>query len=208
MTVWLQFTAGRGPAACSWVVAQAISTLKREANQLHLDCHLLHAVSGPQPNSFLSSLVSLDGDKCHEFAASWVGTLQWIGCSPYRPHHKRKNWFIGITLFQPPKQSAFALKDLHFEHLKASGPGGQHVNKSSTAVRITHIPSGLQVKAQEERSQKRNRALALARIQALLLAQQQNQQAQQQQKRWAAHNQLVRGNPVRIYRGEHFKRHR
>ena len=72
-------------------------------------------------------------------------------------------------------------EDLKFDVFRASGAGGQHVNTSSTAVRVTHIPSGIQAKAQEERSQHRNKALALARL-MLALEEKDNKAKDEQQK--------------------------
>ncbi len=60
------------------------------------------------------------------------------------------------------------LKDVQFQTLRASGPGGQHRNKVETAVRATHLPTGLTVIATEHRSQYRNKKLALERLQNLL----------------------------------------
>ncbi|MEW5911902.1 MAG: peptide chain release factor-like protein [Thermodesulfobacteriota bacterium] len=58
--------------------------------------------------------------------------------------------------------------ELHWEFLRASGPGGQHRNKVETAVRLTHLPSGIVVTASERRSQHQNREVALRRLQAAL----------------------------------------
>ena len=60
------------------------------------------------------------------------------------------------------------LKDVQFQPLRASGPGGQHRNKVETAIRATHLPTGITVIATEHRSQYRNKKLALARLQTRL----------------------------------------
>jgi peptide chain release factor len=84
--------------------------------------------------------------------------------------------------------------------MRASGPGGQHVNRTESAVRVTHLPTGLQASASEERSQHRNRKLALARLGAKLEGLKDQQQGEAGRRRWRAHHALERGNPAHVFR--------
>jgi peptide chain release factor len=112
---------------------------------------------------------------------------------------------VGVNRLVPPPSTQWSEKEIRFEKMRSSGPGGQHANKTETAIRATHLPSGLSAYAQEERSQYLNRKLAISRLLERLEEQQEKEHLQSQQKRWNQHNQLERGNPVRIYVGENFK---
>jgi len=91
-----------------------------------------------------------------------------------------------------------------FESMRPSGPGGQHVNKTETAVRVTHIPTGLRAISQAERSQHLNKRIALARLDQLLRRKELKAEAKQTRIRWREHDLLDRGNAVHLFREEEF----
>ena len=150
----LLLTSGRGPAECRIAVAKAIAALTAEATALGLDTD---CVNGPNPEGHgpASAIVVIHGDAAAIFARPWIGSIQWVAQSPPRPHHKRKNWFIGVIELPalPDAPKALSDRDVRFEAFRAGGPGGQHQNKTESAVRATHIATGLSVVAREERSQ-------------------------------------------------------
>ena len=101
---------------------------------------------------------------------------------------------------KPPAAAPFDPRDVRFETMRASGPGGRHVNRTESAVRVTHVPTGLQASASEERSQHRNKALAVARLARKLETLKEQQRGESERGRWRAHQALERGNPVRVFR--------
>ncbi len=201
--VWLQVTAGKGPSECAWAVVKVLEQIQREAKSASLEFKTIEIEPGPELGTAQSALVSIAGDAGLEgFANSWRGTVQWTARSPFRPAHKRKNWFVGIDLIEPADETRFDLREVRWETMRASGPGGQHVNRTESAVRVTHLPTGVQATAMEERSQHRNRKLALARLTKKLKEINSKRYCDAREERWRAHQELERGNPVRVFRME------
>lgn len=73
----------------------------------------------------------------------------------------RKRWFVGVLVWEESKAMTLREEDIRFEFCRAGGPGGQHVNRTSSAVRATHTPSGMSVRIQGTRSQHQNKREAL-----------------------------------------------
>ena len=201
---WIQITSGRGPVECCWVVARLTEKIIKEAEKNGIKADVIEVINGEASRTCKSALISMAGTD-NTFINQWIGTVQWIGQSHFRPKHKRKNWYVGVEMFMPPEQAKWSDNEFKIETMRASGPGGQHVNKVESAVRVTHLPSGISAVAQEERSQMLNRKLAMARI-VKLFEQVDGQQAKNiQQDRWQHHNELERGNPIKIFKGRKFE---
>ena len=196
--IYLQITSGRGPAECCRVVALVLEKILQQAKKLDLSAEVLDREPGVINRTLFSATLSIEGKGSEELVKEWEGTLQWIAQSPYRIYHKRKNWFIGIKTFLTPDMKTFNDKDFSYQTLRASGPGGQHVNKTESAVRITHLPSGMSVTASDQRSQLQNKKLATERLLLKLATWEIEQAMQIAQENWNNHNQLQRGNPVKV----------
>jgi peptide chain release factor len=198
---WLQITSGRGPDECAYFVGKLLPIILDKAKKNDLECEVIETILGNQPNSYLSIIVSLKGETCLEFINQWQGTIQWIGKSSFRPHHKRKNWFIGVSALTGPEESAALFEnEMKFQTMRSTGPGGQNVNKTETAVRVTHLPTGISVVAQEERSQYLNKKLAIAKLLSLLQSNNSDSLEQVDYELWNKHNNLERGNPIRVFK--------
>src|SRR6185436_11560397 len=117
-------------------LARALDLLAREAEAAGI---ALDVATGPDPdgNGPASAIGLLEGDGAEALAASWVGSVLWVAESPLRPHHKRKNWFVGVFRLAPQAIEPAGLDpaDVRFEAFSAGGPGGQHQNKTASAIR-------------------------------------------------------------------------
>jgi len=202
----LQISSGRGPAECCLAVALALREIVQEAKQQQLNCTVIDRNPGTENGTLVSALVRLEGPGATAFCAGWTGELLWIAQSPYRKFHKRKNWFIGIALCDTATSGQWDPKEVRYQTLRASGPGGQNVNKVETAVRAIHLPTGLQVLASDSRSQLQNKKHATERLQQRYAEWQLKDLKNDQQEQWEQHLALQRGNPVRTYTGQAFKR--
>lgn len=201
--ILLQLSSAQGPEECSLAVAKALARLISEAQLLDVNLNCVEQIDGRHAGTFRSVLVALDGQQAEALAQRWCGSVQWICTSPYRPGHGRKNWFIGVSRFEEPDLTLN--NEIRFETMRSSGPGGQHVNKTDSAIRATHLATGIVVKVQSERSQHANRRLAISLISYKLQELQQDASAAQRLQRRMVHHQLERGNPVRTFRGIRFE---
>lgn len=197
----LHLSAGQGPKECEWVVAQLVRLWADEARAAGLACETIEPVAGP----VASVLLRVSGPDAEAFASTRTGTIRWIGASPFRPLHKRRNWFVG-TARAPQVEDIPDLRDadIRYQAMRASGPGGQHVNKTDSAVRATHLPTGLTTFSQDQRSQFANRKLARLKLAMLFDAQQRQGEAGGRRGLWDQNQGLERGNAIRTYRSEGF----
>lgn len=181
--VWLQLTAGQGPKECGWVVDQLQREIIREAKTLSLKVELVESLAFDkalrkqdlfEPDAYLSVLLRVEGEGASCFSRRWQGAIKWHGESPYRPKHKRINWFVGVEsveLVNAQKVDMNQLQnEVRVESMRSSGPGGQHVNKTNSAVRVVHLPTGIRIRVDTDRSQHRNRQLAMERLSLILAA--------------------------------------
>lgn len=196
-SVIIQITSGQGPEECCRVVAKVQEMLIKQAKKLNIQIEVVENIKGDLNGTLRSAVLLAKAEDLSDFIKEWHGSVLWIAQSPYRRFHKRKNWFVGVGIFESQEKLKWNPKEITIETLRASGPGGQNVNKVESAVRATHQPSGLQVLAMDTRSQLQNKKLCLERLENKVLAWQTRQLVDQQQMQWQNHAALSRGNPVK-----------
>ncbi|MEW1837410.1 peptide chain release factor H [Nonomuraea angiospora] len=203
MSVHLLLSAGRGPQECAWALAQLLHRMEADAARRKLETHRAEAVPGDRPGTYRSVLVRIAGDGAETFAASWTGTLCWQAPSPYRAGTGRKNWYVIAEPCQVDiPRTTFAEADVDVVACRTGGPGGQHRNKASTAVRATHRPTGIVVVVDTERQFSLNRRIAMRLLRQRIEHGDEAAGRAVTAARWRIHDELVRGNPTRIERPE------
>ncbi|CAA9201508.1 peptide chain release factor H [Flavobacterium collinsii] len=204
----IQITAGRGPAECTWVVAQVLKKVLDEVEEQQLEATLLQREVGQENGTVETATIAVKGKDATRFADSWIGTIQWIGQSQFRKMHKRKNWFIGVFEIEPQKNASISESDIQYQAMRSSGAGGQHVNKVSSAIRATHVPTGIAVVAMDSRSQHQNKKLATERLLKKLEDETLQQLKNHVGKQWENQLNIQRGNPIRVFSGTDFKKNK
>ncbi|MDJ0932053.1 peptide chain release factor H [Breoghania sp.] len=207
----LLVTSGDGPRECRLAVTLVVRRMEREVTEMGL------RISVALPNDMrmedgsakdvASALVTIDGEHTATLADRWRRTVRWAAPNPFRPHHKRQNWFVGVFAVETGEGPLGRIdrNDLRFEMFRAGIPCGQHRNTTDSAVRLTHLPSGVSVIAKNERSQHRNKQVALDHLAARLFFAQQAEEAQRKTAENRLHKRVERGNPVRCFKGPDFR---
>jgi len=173
----------------------------RWAERHNFDAQIIEMTEGEEAG-IKSATLEVRGPLAYGYLRSERGVHRLVRLSPFDADHARHTSFA-LAEVLPEAESAAEVKinpdDLRIDVFRASGHGGQNVQKNSTAVRITHLPTGLVVTCQNERSQGRNKELALKVLEARLLEKEIERQAKERSTLKGQHISAEWGNQIRSY---------
>jgi len=146
--------------------------------------------------------VTVSGSHAYGYLKTEHGIHRLVRISPFDATGRRHTSFASVSVL-PAVDADIEIKiddkDLRIDTFRASGPGGQHVNKTSSAVRITHLPTDIVVQCQNEKSQHRNKEMAIKVLKAKLYELEKHKLEQEKKERHQAQKEIAWGSQIRSY---------
>ena len=173
----------------------------RWAERRGLKAEVLDTTDGEEAG-IKNATIEIRGSRAYGYAKAEAGSHRLVRLSPFDAAHRRHTAFALVEVLpeiEGDHEIAINEDDVRMDTYRASGAGGQHVNKTSSAVRLTHIPTGIVVTCQNERSQMQNRESAMKILRARLLERKMSEEADERSRLKGEHTAAGFGNRIRSY---------
>ncbi|WP_156966893.1 MULTISPECIES: peptide chain release factor 2 [Paraburkholderia] len=189
-----------GTEACDWA-SMLLRQYVRYCERKGFKTEVLEESEGDVAG-IKSATIKVEGEYAYGFLRTETGIHRLVRKSPFDSSGGRHTSFSSVFVY-PEIDDSFEIEvnpaDLRIDTYRASGAGGQHINKTDSAVRITHIPSGIVVQCQNDRSQHRNRAEAMAMLKSRLYEAEMRKRQSEQDKLEAGKSDVGWGHQIRSY---------
>jgi peptide chain release factor 2 len=189
-----------GTESCDW--AQILVRMySRWAEDKNFEIEVVDSLGG-DGGGIKNITVIIRGEYAYGFLQSEIGVHRLVRISPFDSNKRRHTSFSSVDVMPEVEDCIDIIiedKDIRIDTYRASGAGGQHINKTDSAVRITHLVTGVTVQSQNERSQIKNRAIAMKLLKARLYELEQEKQRASCEKHYNEKGAIEWGSQIRSY---------
>ena len=190
-----------GTEACDWV-AMLLRMYTRWLDSRRFGAEIIDSLEGEEAG-YKSVTLSVRGPLAYGYCKSEIGVHRLVRISPFDAAARRHTSFASVDVAPQLDEADVDIevdeKELRIDTFRAGGPGGQHVNVTDSAVRITHLPTGIVASCQNERSQHQNRAVAMKILKARLYARRQEERQAELNALGGEKTEIAWGNQRRNY---------
>ena len=198
---FVSINAGAGGTEAQDWVEMLLRMYLRWAERKNFTTEIIEILSGDEAG-IKNVTFSVVGDYSYGYLKAEAGIHRLVRISPFDAGKRRHTSFASVFLYPDIEDEiviAIDESELRIDTYRASGAGGQHVNKTDSAVRITHLPTGIVAQCQNERSQHKNKDMAMKVLKARLYEREQEEQSKKIEELHSSKKQITWGSQIRSY---------
>ena len=189
-----------GTESCDWA-DMLLRMYTRWTERRGLECEIQDIQPGEEAG-ISSVTIRIGGEYSYGYLKSERGVHRLVRISPFDSNKRRHTSFCSVDVIaeiEDDESVEINPDDLRIDTFRSSGKGGQHINKTESAIRITHIPSGIVVTCQNERSQYKNKELAMKNLRSRLFERMEDEKRSKMEKFYGPKGEIGWGNQIRSY---------